>query len=301
MRNSFFFIGSDSFIAQRFIAQYFDNYSIKGISRIKKGIANEYVLANFNEIDANVFKMVNIVFNFAAIVHRPDIKDEKIYDEVNHQLAILNAQKAKQSGVKLFIQMSTIAVYGTASVISIDTPCNPRNPYGRSKLRADEELLAMQDDYFKVAIVRPPIVYGGGKAPGNMMRLIKLANKGIPLPFKGIDNKREFIHVQNLIQYLAVIAEKQLNGIHLVTDQQPVSTEYLLNTISNYLGKKVPLLKVPDWILQTIKTLRPHEFEKLFGSLRIQTNFPFEEQIKRHSVEDGISEMVEWYNKRSKE
>lgn len=297
MNNHILILGSDSFIAQKFISQYSDKYCIANISRVKTDTADEYIITDFSEVSIDFFDTVEVVLNFAAIVHRPDIKDEKIYDEVNHQLAILNAQKAKQAGVKLFIQMSTIAVYGNASDISIDTPCSPQNAYGRSKLKADEELLAMQDDIFKVAIIRPPMVYGGGKAPGNMMRLIGLADKRIPLPFKGIDNSRDFINVNNLIQYLYIVAEKQLSGIHLISDQEPVSTEYLLSTISKYLGKKVPLIKIPEWFLKLLRLIRPNEFDKLYGTLRVYPNFPYEKLINRFTVEHGMSEMVESFIK----
>jgi len=293
IRNNILILGSDSYIAQKFISQYSNNYSIVGISRVKTGIANEYVIKDFTEINANVFNDVEVVFNFAAIVHRSDIKKEKIYDEVNYHLAILNAQKAKKAGVKLFIQMSTIAVYGNASDISIDTPCSPQNAYGRSKLKADNELLKMQDDIFKVAIFRLPMVYGGGKAPGNMMRLIGLADKGFPLPFKGINNNRDFINVNNLIQYLNIVAEKQLSGIYLISDKEPVSIEYLLFIISKYLGKKVSLIKIPKWFLELLRLILPNEFVKLYGMLRVHPNFPNEKLINRFTVEDGIREMVE--------
>lgn len=287
-------IGSDSFIAKCFFSSL-KGTDVKCISRINSCFQNEKIFPDLFLIPDGEFVDRDIVFNFAAIVHRPDIKDESIYDEVNYKLAVLNAQKAKNAGVKLFIQMSTIAVYGNASEISINTPYNPQNPYGNSKLKADEALLTMQDKNFKVAIVRPPMVYGGGRAPGNLMRLIKLADKGMPLPFKAIDNKRDFIHVNNLIQYLAIIAEKQLAGIHLISDHELVSTEYLLKVIAANLEKKVPLFKIPSLGLKLLKKVKPNEFDKLFGTLRIETNFPYEDLINRYSVEDGIREMVEWY------
>lgn len=290
-------IGSDSFIAKKFISQYSGNHHITNISRIKTGVKNEFVVHDLSKIDTDLFKDKNTVLNFAAIVHRPDIKDESVYDEVNHKLTILNAVKAKQAGVKLFIQLSTIAVYGNATSITYATPVNPKNPYARSKLKADEELLSMQDENFKVTVIRPPMVYGGGNSPGNMMRLIGLAAKSIPLPFKDIDNKRDFINVNNLIQYLAIIAEKQLSGIYLISDQEPVSTEYLLLTISRYLGKKAFLLKMPGWMLKSLKAVRPGEFEKLYGTLRIASNFPYENLINRYTVEDGIHEMVDSFKK----
>ncbi len=274
--------GASGFIGQNFIKQ---NSSLK-ITEI------DLLTQKVEELD---FEDVDVVLNLAAIVHRPDIKEEKIYDDVNHKLAINIAKKAKLGGVSLFIQMSTIAIYGNNDNIAFETRCIPQNPYALSKLKADNALLLMQDEIFKVAIVRPPMIYGGGKAPGNMMRLIKLADKGFPLPFKGLNNSRDFIHIYNLIQYLTIIAKKRLNGIHLISDNEPVSTEYLLTIISKYLGSKVTLVKMPKWMLKVLIKLRPREYEKLFGSSHITTNFPFEEDIKRYGVEQGIAEMVAWY------
>lgn len=74
-------------------------------------------------------------------------------------------------------------MFGSASRISETTPERPQTYYGSSKLKADKELMAMSDREFKAAIIRPPMAYGGGMAPGNMLRLIRLVNKHIPLPF----------------------------------------------------------------------------------------------------------------------
>jgi len=292
-------LGSDSFISQKFIKNIGGLNTI-GISKVPTISPFEIHCPDFFKIEEKYFAGKNVVINFAAIVHRPELKEDRIYDEINHKLAVLNAYKAKKAGVKLFIQMSTIAVYGNTSVISINTTCNPLNPYSRSKLMADEALLEMEDENFKVAIVRPPMVYGGGRAPGNMMRLIILANKGFPLPFKGINNKRDFINVNNLVQYLAIIAEKKLEGVHLITDNEPVSSEYLLKTISKYLGKSVPQFCIPLIGQKLLQKIRPNEYEKLFGSLNIQTNFPFEANIKRFPIEEGIAEMVVWYKNQKK-
>lgn len=294
-------IGSDSFIAKKYIDFVHDKGdSIIGISRLGSSSKNELFVSDLYSIPETVFQSADVIINFSAIVHRPDIKDESIYDDVNYHLTILNAQKAKKAGIGLFIQMSTIAVYGSVNTIDINTPCNPFNPYGSSKFKADEELLKLPNEYFKVAIIRSPMIYGGGKAPGNMMRLIKLVDKGIPLPFKDIENKRDFIHVNNLVQYLSIIIQKKLNGVFIVSDKEPISTEYLVQIISKSLGKKDSLIKVPSFVLKLLKYIRPKEYNKLFGTLRLENNFPYEDLIQRFSVEHGICEMVEWYITRSK-
>jgi UDP-glucose 4-epimerase len=289
-------IGSDSFIAQKFIAAN-TQHNILGISRTCLKSKNEILLSDLREISTNYFLETDVVINFAAIVHRPDIKNEKIFDDVNYKLAIFNAQKAKQAGVNLFIQMSTIAVYGNQSQISISSSCNPRTPYGISKLKADEELLKMQNNNFNTVIIRPPMVYGGGNSPGNMLKLIKLVDSGIPLPFKGVNNHRDFINVHNLVQYLYIIIEKKLNGVYLISDNEPISTEQIIKTISKHLSKPIRIFKFPLWAITILKSIRPHEYDKLFGILDIKTNFPYEELINRENVEQGIQESVEWYRK----
>jgi len=193
--------------------------------------------------------------------------------------------------------MSTIAVYGDKYSVDLRTPPSPSNAYGCSKYKADEELLKLLDEQFKVAIVRPPMVYGGGKAPGNMMRLIKLVDMRIPLPFKGINNKRDFININNLIQYLSIIAEKQLDGVFIVSDKEAISTEYLIKLINQTLGRKNLTVKIPSFALKFMRWIRPLEYNKLFGTLHLETNFPFEDLIQRYTIEQGIREMVEWYRK----
>jgi len=288
-------IGSDSFIAQHFIANYKDKFNITSISRIRSDINSDLLVPDLYDIPKEHFNGKHAVINFAAIVHRPDIKDPGIYEDVNYRLAVFNAQRAKEADVNLFVQISTIAVYGNSTNISIKDNYNPQNHYASSKLRADEALLKMQDDSFKVAIVRPPMVYGGGKAPGNMLRLINLVNKGIPLPFKGLENRRDFINVSNLIQYLAIIIEKKLNGIFLIHDHESVSTTYLLNTIAKYSYKKIKLIVPPPLLLSLMKRFALNVYLKLFASLSIKANFPYEELINRQSVDTGIQEMVDCY------
>lgn len=289
-------IGSDSFIARRYI-QSLSNLGIQvtGVSRVVTGDRNDIYCSDFQTIDDALFD-VDVVINFAAIVHRPDIKDAMLYDDVNYKLTVINARKSQKAGVSLFIQMSTIAVYGNSSDISPESLCKPHNPYGISKLKADVELFGIQTNDFKVAIVRPPMVYGGGNAPGNMLRLIKLVNTKLPLPFANASNTRDFIHVNNLVQYLTVITQMKLCGIFIVTDHEPISTERLVRLIAENLGIKARLFKLPSIVLFMLKKIRFEIYDKLYGKLSIKTNFPYEDRIQARSVESGIKEMVDSFH-----
>jgi UDP-glucose 4-epimerase len=288
-------IGSDSFIANRFINRYKSEIEITSVSRIPIEEESARIIPDLFSIPKELFYEKSTVINFAAIVHHPEIKDEYTYNNINCNLALLNANKAKAAGVKLFIQMSSIAVYGNVTTISPDTLTNPQTLYGKSKLKADEGLFRMQDEHFKIASIRAPMVYGGGAAPGNMMRLITLVDKGIPMPFKGINNSRDFINVNNLIQYIKIFSEKGLNGIHLISDNEPVSTEAIITIIAGHLNKKTRLIKLPRFFLNALKILFREEYYKTFGTLNIKTNSDIFGLIKRYPVDHGIKEMIDHY------
>lgn len=261
-------IGGSSYIAKSFINSNKNHYHFRTIVRSKEGYENELIFKDFFDIPDEVFKGVDVVINFAAIVHQHKKIDEKIYDDINYNLVRELANKSKNNGVQLFLQLSTIAVYGDEKHISIETLPAPSTPYGSSKLKADNYLMSISSDTFKIVIIRPPMVYGE-KAPGNMIRLINLIKKGIPLPFKGISNKRDFIHVDNLIQFLYASIKHNKTGVFLVSDGTPVSISELVAIISQKLHGKDKMFKLPNWCYKFISILFPGVYNKLFGSLTI--------------------------------
>ena len=153
--------------------------------------------------------------------------------------------------------------------------------------------MSLTSDLFNVIIVRPPMVYGE-KAPGNMMRLVNLIKKGFPLPFKGISNKRDFIHVENLIGFITASIKHNKTGIFLVSDDSPVSISELVAIISQKLHGKDKMFKLPNWCYKFIGILFPGVYNKLFGSLTIdisQTIHQLSYQPKP-LIEVGIDQML---------
>ena len=288
-------IGGDSFIAGVFIDTYSKKHTFELISRIStKNNLTERVLSDFFMLDKNDFNGVDVVINFAAIVHNPKGVSELDYYKINHELTIRNALLAKQAGVKQFIQLSTIAVYGGAEIIDENTNEEPHNPYGKSKLLADIDLLKMQDEGFKVQIIRPSMVYGGGKAPGNLQKLLKLVKLGIPLPFKGIKNKRNFLNVHTLCSFIDESVLRQLSGIYVLADQQSVSTSDLITMISLHLGIKNRQFRIPDIFLKVLKYFIPSIYRKLFSNLVIDSSKAHEvlNNNLQQGVTEGIQEMI---------
>jgi UDP-glucose 4-epimerase len=288
-------IGGSSFVAQNIIKYFSTEYKFKSVTRNSTGFINEIIINDYFDLDTELFQNVDIVINCTAIVHQPKIKDETIYNRVNYELSMHIAKLAIEAGVHQFLQLSTIAVYGSANKISIDTKECPNNPYGSSKLKADQELLKMSTDYFKVVCIRPPMVYGGGNAPGNMMRLIKLVDKKIPLPFGNANCKRDFIYIKTLVKYCQNALECNKSSIYIIKDSFSVSTKEIVELIFQKLEVRTPLFSLPNFFLFLIRKLKPSVFDKLFGKLEVTSNLEYSNYSRKRDIESGIAEMVNYY------
>lgn len=213
------------------------------------------------------FSLYDVVFHVAGIAHvSSDPKMEDLYYKVNRDLTIETAQKAKAEGVKQFIFMSSIIVYGDSSsskrVIKKDTVPNPSNFYGDSKLQAEEGIKPLESDSFKVAIIRPPMIYGKG-SKGNYPKLSKLAQ--ISPIFPDIDNERSMLHIDNLCEFIKVIIENEDSGLFFPQNEEFVDTSELVKMISKVHGKKIWITKSTNLLLYPL--LKTKIINKVFGNL----------------------------------
>jgi len=284
-------IGGDSFIAQTFIKKNRDNYSFTLVSRKNTGYTKETILDDFFDIDDSLFNNIDLVINFAAIVHQPNVTDAELYDKINHQLPVYLANKAKENKAKHFIQMSTIAVYDQSEAINANSDTVPSTLYGISKLKADTKILKLNNDKFIVSCIRPPMVYGGGSSPGNMLKLLKLASKGVYLPFKNVNNKRDFININNLFISINSIINNSLSGVLIPTDEKAVSTEEIIKTICHISGNKERLFPVPKFILSILMKIKPSIFKKVYGSLLVECNIDSKYYQPKYSLYEGLRDI----------
>lgn len=205
------------------------------------------------------------VLHAAAIVHkkeRPAMK--RFYDEVNAALPQEVAKQAKRSGVKCFIFLSTMAVYGEEKgVMGSNSPVSPVTMYGESKLEAEKGLERLSDDGFHVVIFRPPMVYGRG-CPGNYARLAKLA-KAVPV-FPKVKNQRSMIYIENLCECIWKSAQKTEKKFEVICPQNAeyVNTAELVRQIRNAYGKKTWLLPAPMRLVRLLAK-RIGMAQKVFG------------------------------------
>ena len=111
-------IGGDSYIASKFITKKFNNYNFKIISRKKTGLPNEIIVSDFFELNIKIFNEIDVVVNFAAIVHKSNKISKDLYKKINFDLPVFLFKCSKKNNVKHFIQISTISVYKRSKIIN---------------------------------------------------------------------------------------------------------------------------------------------------------------------------------------
>src|SRR6056297_1309465 len=214
------------------------------------------------------FSGYDVVFHVAGIAHvSSDPTMEDLYYKVNRDLAIETAQKAKKDGVRQFIFMSSIIVYGNSNikngVININTVPKPANFYGDSKLQAEKGILPLAEESFKVIILRPPMIYGIG-SKGNYPRLSKTAQK-LPI-FPDYENKRSMLHIDNLCEFIKLMIDNEESGTFFPQNREYVKTTDMVKIIAEVHGKKIILTKLFNPILKLMVN-RVNIINKVFGNL----------------------------------
>lgn len=274
--------GSNGFIGSYFISKYKSKYEMVTFSFRNNNIIN---------LDCN---SIDVVFHLSALVHQMGGASASEYEKINLTQTLELAKKAKESGVKQFVFMSTIKVYGEETKIKYNenTICSPEDEYGKSKLKAELELLKLEDEDFKVSIIRTPIVYGHN-VKANIKSLINLVDKVTILPFKKILNKRSMVYIGNLCHLVNEVIHQQQSGIFLASDDEPLSTTSLIELIAKNLNKKLYLVKVP-FFESFLKILKPSYYKRLYGSLEVDNCLTKDKLNLRnpYSVEEGIKFMI---------
>lgn len=256
--------GANSYIGtsfEKYMAQWSEKYHVDTIDMID-GTWRE---KSFAEYDC--------VYHVAGIAHSDSgkISEEKakLYYAVNTDLTIETAKKAKADGVKQFIFMSSAIVYGESApigkckVITRDTPVSPANSYGDSKVQAENGILPLNDESFKVVILRPPMIYGKG-SKGNYPTLSKLAQK-LPV-FPKVDNERSMLYIENLMEFVRLMVENEEQGIFWPQNAEYSNTTEIVKLIAQAHGKKIITISGFTWVLKLLSHATGL-VNKAFGSL----------------------------------
>ena len=248
--------------AGSYIGTSFDRY-------LKEKYPGQYEVDTVDMVDGSwrkkSFSGYDSVFHVAGIAHRKETeKNAELYYKVNRDLAADCAAKAKNDGVKQFVFLSSMSVYGLNSGhIGLNTLPKPKTNYGKSKLQAEIALKKMESADFAVAVLRPPMIYGKG-CKGNYNTLKKIALKS-PF-FPNINNKRSMLYIENLCGFVRALIDNRDRGLFFPQNKEYVNTTRLAELICKYNGKKFRPTVIFNPALYLLRKVAGSA-EKAFGDL----------------------------------
>ncbi|MFH1309176.1 MAG: SDR family oxidoreductase [Candidatus Omnitrophota bacterium] len=300
--------GANGFIGKRLCQMLFAaGFKVRAVTR-KPNVENfqKYECVCIGDI-SSVTDWGEVFFNVDTVIHlagRTHIFDRAGEDSLAdfRKVNVLGTERlalaARKAGVKRFIFISSVKVNGEGirRPYTENDTLNPQDAYGISKREAEDALYRVaKENGLEIVILRPPLVYGPG-VKANFNKLIKIAEFGLPLPFKGIDNRRSLVYLDNLIDAIATCIKhpKAAGETFMISDGQDVSTPELIKMISLGLGRKPVLFSLHPSVLRVLSGIagKEKEMEKLTGTLLVDSSkirnilgwvplFTLEEGIKK--------------------
>ena len=306
-----FITGSNGFIGHSLSKSLvLSDRKVRGVVRSK---SYAFHSKNFNkilvdEIDEktdwlSILSGCDIVIHCAAKNNNTHKIDElNSFRSINTSITKNLAEQSAKVGVKRFIFISSALVMGTntnnrLAFLNSDKP-NPSENYSISKFEAEEELWKISKNTgLEVVVVRPPIVYGCG-VKGNLKRLIKLVNMGIPMPFGLLKNERSLIGLDNLIDFLIKCIDhpNAAGKTFLVSDGEDLSTADLIRYMQLAAKKPNFLIPIPVFFLKFMSMFigKQKEINKLVSSFKLETSYARKELNWKPpwNVKEGIIKMM---------
>ena len=311
--------GSNGFIGKNLVSQLKNNKDIsltlssRVSSRFSERNINQFILTSIDSSTdwKEILEDIDIVIHLAGIAHnnysnfKSGVQDE--YRKINVEATLNLANQAIRANVKRFIYLSSIKVNGEATVknrpfTAEDVP-NPQDLYAKLKLEAEISLKKITtNSKTELVIIRPVLVYGPG-VKGNLLSLIKWIKFGIPLPLRSIENKRSFVSIRNLVDFINICLEHPYaaNQVFLVSDNSSISTSRLIRKLAIFLKKRLILIPFPQKILKFILIIlgKKEMAHKLLGSLEvnIQKNQDLLGWKPIQTVDTALEEMTDYFSK----
>ncbi len=259
--------GSSGFVGRQLVgALLAQGHAVRGAQRRVAGEEQdgcEYVtLGDFSDNPdwAPVLDGVDCIVHLAARVHvmKETASDPlAAFRRVNVQATLALAQAAADSGVRRFVYLSSIKVNGeqtSGRPFSGSDVVAPVDPYAVSKQEAEQALLALsRDSGMEVVIIRPVLVYGPG-VKGNVLRLLQWIDRGWPLPFRGVNNRRSLLALDNLVDLIMLCCRhpRAANRVFLAADGEDLSTEDLARLCARALHRQARLFPVPVSVIRAL-------------------------------------------------
>jgi len=271
----------------------------------------EMVLASITDTDLSALvKDVEVVFHLAAAQHEANVGDDH-FTNVNVEGTRRLLDACIESGVKRFVLGSTIGVYGILDgLIDENSPCNPDNIYGETKLQG-ERLVLSYVDRLPVTAIRISETYGPGDR--RLLKLFKTIKKGVFFIVGDGKNLHHLIYVDDLVRGMRMAGEvpAAVGEVFVLSGKEPVSTRAMADTVAAAVDGKVPKMHAPMapfmFVAATMETVlkplgiqpplhrrRMDYFKKSFTLSRDKSRnvLGFEPET---SFEDGVRLTADWY------
>lgn len=233
------------------------------------------------EPKASDFSGYDVVFNVAGIAHIKETAENRpLYFKVNRDLCINIAKAAKEGGVKQFILLSSMSVYGKVTGrITKKTRPAPINAYGKSKAQADSAIAKLAGKDFRFACLRPPMVYGRD-CKGNYQTLRKFALSSPVFPT--YRNQRSMVYIGNLCEFVKQVIDGEKSGLFFPQNSEYVNTSDMVSRIAKANKKNIRLTSLFN---PGIKLFPVNVVKKVFGSLTYEKV----DTVSKYSFADSIS------------
>jgi nucleoside-diphosphate-sugar epimerase len=251
---------------------------------------------------------VDAVIHVAArahVLHAPaDLANG--YAAANERGTECLAIAAARADVRRFVFLSSVKVNGEETrdrpYTARDEP-RPQDAYAISKWHGEKFIgrIAAQSA-MEAVVVRSPLGYGP-RVRANFLRLLRSVDRGWPLPFGAVHNRRSFVSVWNLCDLLIHVLKHPSapSRTWMVSDAEDLSIADLIRRIGSAMGRPVRLLPVPVGLLRLSGALvgRSAEITRLCGSLVVditetRTELGWSPCI---TVDEALARTIAWYRK----
>lgn len=237
----------------------------------------------------------DVVYHVAGIAHADvgNVTEEqkKLYYQVNTDLAVEVAEKAREAQVGQFIFMSSMIVYSGCreKIITSETEPHPLNFYGDSKWQADQKIRELSDENFKVVVLRPPMIYGKG-SKGNYPELAKLASRLPAFPI--VKNRRSMLHIDNLCEFVRLMIDNEEAGVFFPQNVEYTNTSDMVQMIADVKGHRIIMLPGTNLAMKFLQKV-PGKIgqlaEKAFGDLAYEKKMSeYKEDYRVNSLRKSI-------------
>lgn len=237
--------GISGFVGQNLSIYLKDFYEIIGVGRSQK-----VTYHNFDKIEYNA------IVHLAGKAHDlKNVSKTEDYYQINFELTKKVYDSFLMSKAQTFIFISSVKAVAdkVEGILTEEVIPNPQTHYGKSKLLAENYILQNASPDKRIFILRPSIMHGEGNK-GNLNLLFNIVKKGIPYPLGAYDNQRSFLNIKNFCFFIKEILENEdiKSGIFNLADNEAISTNELIDIMNIALNKKVPILRIPQNIVNFI-------------------------------------------------